>query len=59
MGGNALTQVSDTLLCYKISKRAQNIKAMDEKIKIKVCYEHCYETRLKLKGKASLIYVGS
>ena len=32
---------------------------MDEKIKIKVCYEDCRETRLKLKGKASLIYVGS
>ena len=31
---------------------------MDEKMKIKVCYEHCCETRLKLKSKTSLIYVG-
>ena len=60
MEGNVLTQVSNTLLCYKIRKRAKNKKkTMDEKIKIKVCYEHCCETRLKLKSKASLIYVGS
>ena len=59
MGGNALTQVSNTLLCYKIRKQAKKQKKnMDEKIIKKVCYEHCCETRLELKGKAFLIYVG-
>ena len=41
MEGNALTQVSNTLLCYKIRKRVKNKqkKNIDEKIKMKVCYD--------------------
>ena len=42
MEGNALIQVSNTLLCYKIRKRVKNNnkkKNIDEKIKIKVCYD--------------------